>query len=180
MTNRMLLAGLCVAAAAGLAGCADVESALGQEAAAQVTVTPETPTPTPSPTPTSAPKPSTPCGMTDGACANLSERRAWLLQDGEIVYGPVPLLGGGDVGTGYNAGDTATPVGEFKVTNKVKDYWSKAFDAPMPNSVFFYPGIAFHSGSLTKKSHGCIHLSPEASGKFFAELKIGDAVEVVA
>jgi len=48
----------------------------------------------------------------------------------------------------------------------------------MPNSVFFNGGIAFHTGSLTTLSHGCIHLSAAASEKFYG-LAIGQQVQVV-
>ncbi|OLZ53018.1 L,D-transpeptidase [Amycolatopsis keratiniphila subsp. nogabecina] len=117
--------------------------------------------------------------MTDGACADISEHKAWLLEDDKVVYGPVPMLPGGAEGTGESSDGTATPTGTFTVTKKAKNYWSKEFDAPMPNSVFFYPGVAFHTGSLVKYSHGCIHLSAEAAEKVFDTLEVGDPVQVV-
>uniref|UniRef100_UPI00117836A5 L,D-transpeptidase n=1 Tax=Amycolatopsis kentuckyensis TaxID=218823 RepID=UPI00117836A5 len=50
----------------------------------------------------------------------------------------------------------------------------------MPNSVFFAPGgIAFHEGSLSRYSAGCVHLSNAASLKFFTALEKGDEVQVV-
>ncbi len=75
---------------------------------------------------------------------------------------------------------STTPVGNFRVLSKEKMHYSKEFDnAPMPNSVFFYPGDAFHAGSLSNYSNGCIHLSNAASLKFYNTLKIGDVVQVV-
>ncbi|OXM74302.1 L,D-transpeptidase [Amycolatopsis sp. KNN50.9b] len=112
-----------------------------------------------------------PCAATVDACVDLSAKKAWLLKDGEVVYGPVQIMPG-------SASDP-TPVGTFRVSHKVKDYHSREFDAPMPNSVFFQPGIAFHQGSLSKYSHGCIHLSTSASQKFFSTLAAGDTVQVV-
>ncbi|MFI6300344.1 L,D-transpeptidase [Amycolatopsis thailandensis] len=106
------------------------------------------------------------------ACVDLSALKTWLLQDGKVIYGPVKQLPGKK---GH-----ATPTGVFHVSNKVKNYHSKAFDAPMPNSVFFLPGIAFHTGSLSVYSHGCIHLSAAASQKYFTTLQSGDVVQVVA
>jgi lipoprotein-anchoring transpeptidase ErfK/SrfK len=51
----------------------------------------------------------------------------------------------------------------------------------MPYSVFFTTsGIAFHEGSLTQQSHGCIHLSPEAAKAYYTTLQPGDVVEVVS
>ena len=64
---------------------------------------------------------------------------------------------------------------------KNADHRSTLFnDAPMPNSVFFNGGIAFHQGSLTALSHGCLHLSGPASKKFLGALAVGETVQVVA
>jgi lipoprotein-anchoring transpeptidase ErfK/SrfK len=62
---------------------------------------------------------------------------------------------------------------------KDRNHLSTIFNnAPMPNSVFFDGGIAFHSGSLEAESHGCIHLSDDASEVFFDTLSVGDGVVV--
>ncbi|MEV6639928.1 L,D-transpeptidase [Amycolatopsis sp. NPDC051371] len=158
------------------------------------TTTSATPTPSttkPAPTSTSAkpkpkpkPKPAAPasdpgvpCAAAaaasgTAACVDISAHKAWILQGGKVVYGPVPMLPGRK---GY-----ATPTGTFHVLSKEKVHLSKEFDnAPMPNSVFFYPGDAFHTGSLSVYSHGCIHLSASASLKFFTTLHVGDVVQVV-
>lgn len=157
------------------------------------TTTSATPTPTPSttkpaPTTTAKPKPKpkpaapasdpgVPCAAAaaasgTAACVDLSAHKAWILQGGKVVYGPVPMLPGRK---GY-----ATPTGTFRVLSKEKMHLSKEFDnAKMPNSVFFYPGDAFHTGSLSVYSHGCIHLSAGASLKFFNTLHVGDVVQVV-
>ncbi len=50
--------------------------------------------------------------------------------------------------------------------------------APMPNSVFFDGGIAFHQGYLSVQSHGCLHLSGAASEVFFDNLVLGDQIVV--
>ncbi|WP_206789392.1 L,D-transpeptidase [Amycolatopsis sp. MtRt-6] len=135
--------------------------------------------PKPKPTPKPAPKPTAdvPCAAAaaapgTAACVDISAHKAWLLQGGKVIYGPVPMLPGRK---GYE-----TPTGKFRVLSKEKMHLSKQFDnAEMPNSVFFYPGDAFHTGSLSVYSHGCIHLSPSASLKFFNTLRIGDVVQVV-
>ncbi|MFI9448779.1 L,D-transpeptidase [Amycolatopsis sp. NPDC052450] len=140
------------------------------------------PKPTPKPTPKPAAKPAAnaadvPCKAAlaspgVSACVDLSALKTWLLQDGKVIYGPVKQLPGKK---GH-----ATPTGVFHVSAKVKNYHSKQFDAPMPNSVFFLPGIAFHTGSLSVYSHGCIHLSAAASQKYFTTLQNGNVVQVVA
>lgn len=112
-----------------------------------------------------------PCARTAKACLDLSANQAWLMNNGAVTYGPVPVTHGKP---GWE-----TPPGTFKVTRKYRDYHSKEFDAPMPYSVFFNGGIAFHQGSLKQKSHGCVHLSKTAAAKFFGTLNIGDQVQVV-
>jgi L,D-transpeptidase catalytic domain len=114
----------------------------------------------------------TPCTVTARACVDLAKNQAWLIHDGEITRGPVAISHGGQ--------GKETPTGTFKVLWKDEDHKSAEFDdAPMPYSVFFVPGIAFHQGSLSVKSHGCIHLSLASAQKYFATLSVGDQVEVV-
>jgi lipoprotein-anchoring transpeptidase ErfK/SrfK len=189
-----------VAAAVALAGCSSGTSNAGVQplaaastptssssVAPTTTTSPSTTTTAPStsktttkPTTTTPKKtttqpaanPAVPCTITDGACVDISAKKAWLLSGGKVVYGPVPITTGRK---GY-----ATPTGTFHVLYKEKMHYSKEFDnAEMPNSVFFYPGDAFHQGSLSTPSHGCVHLSSAASLKFFSTLSVGDAVQVV-
>ena len=178
------------AVAAGTGGGAPTTTT---SSAAPTTTTSAAPTttttsPTPTPTPTSKPKPKpapkppandsgVPCvaaaaSAGTAACVDISAHKAWLLQDGNVIYGPVPMLPGRK--------SNPTPTGTFHVLSKEKMHLSTEFDnAPMPNSVFFYPGDAFHTGSLSVYSHGCIHLSASASLKFFNTLHVGDVVQVV-
>lgn len=115
----------------------------------------------------------TPCKATVAACVKLSTRQAWLVEDGKAVYGPVPITSG-------RAG-WRTPPGMFAVTFKNINHKSRLFNnAPMPYSVFFNGGIAFHQGSLSQTSHGCIHLSKAAAQTFFRSLSRGEPVQVVA
>lgn len=117
--------------------------------------------------------PGTPCATTAKACMDLSSRQAWLTDGaGHVTAGPFAARGG--------KSGAATPVGTFTVEKKVKNYWSKAFDAPMPNSVFFKPGYAFHAGSPSVASNGCIHLNRAASQQFFDTLAPGDQVQIVS
>ncbi|MGW5055117.1 L,D-transpeptidase [Actinokineospora sp. NPDC004072] len=114
----------------------------------------------------------TPCKASARACIDLSANKSWLIKDGVAVYGPVPITHG-------RAG-WETPPGTFKVGWKNRHHRSSIFNnAPMPYSVFFNGGIAFHQGSLQEKSHGCIHLSQTAAAKYFNTLQVGDVVQVV-
>ncbi|MEQ0559155.1 L,D-transpeptidase [Amycolatopsis sp. NEAU-NG30] len=178
-------------AGGGAVAAAGTTSSAPTTSSASPTPTPTPTSATPTPTPTTAkpaaakpkPKPqpentaNVPCAAAaaatgTAACVDISAHQAWLLQGGKVIYGPVKMLPGRK---GY-----PTPTGTFHVLSKEKMHLSKQFDnAPMPNSVFFYPGDAFHTGSLSVYSHGCIHLSPAASLKFFNTLHIGDVVQVV-
>jgi lipoprotein-anchoring transpeptidase ErfK/SrfK len=114
-----------------------------------------------------------PCGSSAAACISLSSQRAWLMSGGQVTYGPVPITSGRP---GHR-----TPPGMFRVLWKDKNHRSSAFNnAPMPYSVFFTnTGIAFHEGSLSVPSHGCIHLSRAAAVTFFNKLSVGQIVQVV-
>jgi hypothetical protein len=111
------------------------------------------------------------CPASARVCVDLTNSRAWIQSGGKIVYGPVAITSGSP---GYR-----TASGTFAVYWKDKDHKSSIFnDAPMPNSVFFDGGNAFHEGSLYVPSHGCIHLSWEASEYFYSNLDYGDTVVV--
>ncbi len=135
------------------------------------TTKPKPKTTTPQPPPPAQPS-AAPCSAAAKACIQLSTNQSWLMDNGNVVYGPVKITTGRP---GH-----LTPPGTFRVQWKDKDHKSKEFNmAPMPYSVFFNGGIAFHQGSLSVKSHGCIHLSMAAAQKYFSSLSVGDVVEVV-
>jgi hypothetical protein len=141
---------------------------LPEVAAANETIV-KTTTPPPPPPP---PPAGVPCDAGVDACVDLSANQSWLLKDGAVVYGPVRITSGR---AGYR-----TPPGTFSVGWKDIDHKSKEFnDAPMPFSVFFNGGIAFHQGSLSVESHGCIHLPHAAAEAYYNALSVGDKVQVV-
>jgi hypothetical protein len=114
---------------------------------------------------------SNPCPAVAKACVDLTNSTTWLQSGGTITYGPVPMVSGRP---GYR-----TPAGTFQVYWKDKDHHSSLYDnAPMPNSVFFVGGVAFHEGSLSVLSHGCVHLSWDASQTYWDNLHDGDTVYV--
>ncbi|WP_237453416.1 L,D-transpeptidase [Pseudonocardia sp. SID8383] len=123
--------------------------------------------------------PGTPCTVSTRACVDLESQRAWLIKDGAVSYGPVPIASGG-------AGQE-TPVGHsFRVYRKSADHVSGEFNgpdgqpAPMPWSVFFADGgVAFHGGDRARSSAGCVKLDPEPAQTFFNDLVDGDKVQVV-
>jgi lipoprotein-anchoring transpeptidase ErfK/SrfK len=48
----------------------------------------------------------------------------------------------------------------------------------MPWAVFFVNGVAFHGGSLTKHSHGCVHLAIGNARYYHDHLPVGAEVVV--
>jgi hypothetical protein len=121
----------------------------------------------------------TPCTVSARSCVDLETQRAWLIENGKVVRGPVKISSGG-------AGKE-TPLGHsFRVYRKEADHKSQEFKlangepAPMPWSVFFADGgIAFHSGNPARASAGCIHLAPDDAKAWFDNLQVGDQVQVV-
>ena len=182
-----------VSALAGLAllsGCATVDTAAPPPTRPPITETSSSAAPAPvedaklPPLPevaaanativkTAPPPPAgVPCGAGVDACIDLSANQSWLIKDGVVTYGPVPIT--------HGRPGHVTPPGTFKVGWKDIDHLSSEFDnAPMPFSVFFNGGIAFHQGSLSALSHGCIHLSRAAAETYFNALSVGATVQVV-
>ena len=114
----------------------------------------------------------TPCTATAAACVDLARNLAWLIDDGEVVRGPVPVTHGGP--------GKDTPAGTFTVQWKDQNHRSAEFDdAPMPYAVFFAPGgVAFHEGSLERLSAGCVHLSHDDAAAWYDALEVGDEVQI--
>lgn len=113
-----------------------------------------------------------PCPTTAEACVDLTSNTTWLQKDGVVTAGPFKQIAG-------RAGHR-TPTGTFTVQWKNKDHKSQEFNqAPMPYAIFFTTtGIAFHVGSLSNPSHGCIHLSEGAAKTYWEALTPGDVVYV--
>jgi hypothetical protein len=115
----------------------------------------------------------TPCTSAAMACVDLAARRAWLLRNGKVARGPVPISIGGP--------GEETPVGVFRVWFKDRDHHSaEQHGTPMPYSVFFDRGVAFHGGPLDLASAGCVHLTARDAAAFFTALRVGDQVQVRA
>lgn len=113
-----------------------------------------------------------PCVATARACVDLSSRQAWLMRDGNVIYGPVPV--------GPGRASAPTDLGTFRVSWKDLHHRSSEFNnAPMPYSVFFNGGEAFHEGSVAVRSHGCVHLTHRAAQTFYNTLHVDDVVQVI-
>ena len=95
------------------------------------------------------------------------------------------LRGGHEIGTSvvvYGADGMASPVGRFPIVSKHRYYHSRAYDAPMPYSMFITKtGVALHGSQISSRhaTHGCIGLPIEFARLLFAAAKTGDEVDVV-
>jgi lipoprotein-anchoring transpeptidase ErfK/SrfK len=131
---------------------------------------------------TAAAVPGTPCTAAASACVDVRKKQAWLIKDGKVFRGPVTIATGGK--------GEDTPTGDvFRVYRKDQNHVSEEFKiktgpkkgqpAPMPYSVFFEDGgIAFHAGSPSVASAGCVHLNTADAVAFFNFLQIGQHVQV--
>jgi Rieske Fe-S protein len=130
--------------------------------------------PAPPPPAPAAPAPvKAPCEAAAKACVSISQKKAWLTDGkGNVTRGPVAVTTGGP--------GKETPQGIFHVMWKDQFHHSREYNqAPMPYSVFFAPGDAFHGGSLQRASAGCVHLGDDDSKAFFNYLQVNDEVQVL-
>ena len=125
-------------------------------------------------TPTLSPRARSSCPAAATACVDLNDHLTWLQSDGRITYGPVSMEPG-PPGT-----QQATPRGTFHVQWKAgANYISTEYHVPIPYAVFFAPGgVAFHGGSLTTPSHGCVHLDTGSARYYHDHLRAGAEVVV--
>ena len=114
------------------------------------------------------------CPASATACVDLTRHITWLQADGQVTFGPVQMEPG-PPGTA-----NATPAGTFQVAWKAgPHYVSTTYHEAMPWATFFAPGgVAFHGGSLTTWSHGCVHLTVANAQYYNEHLPIGAEVVV--
>ncbi|MBW0097028.1 L,D-transpeptidase family protein [Pseudonocardia sp. KRD-184] len=115
--------------------------------------------------------PGTPCTVTARACVDLAGRTSWLIKDGVVSRGPVPVMIGDEI--------DPTPRGTFAVEWKAEQWTSREYLTQMPYAVFFAEGgIAFHEGPQDTSSAGCVKLSHENAMAWFEYLQVGDQVQI--
>jgi len=121
----------------------------------------------------------TPCTPDTVACVSITEHKAWLFDNGVISHGPVDVATGGP--------GQETPAGDHHVQWKNKNHKSQEFKlpdgqpSPMPFAVFFADGgVAFHEGTLERRSAGCVRLNMADAQTFYTYLQLGDKVQIAA
>ena len=93
--------------------------------------------------------------------------------------------GGHEIGTSvivYGAETMQSPVGRFPILSKHRDYHSRAYDAPMPYSMFITTtGVALHGSPMSSRraTHGCVGLPLQFARLVFEAAKTGDEVRIV-
>jgi L,D-transpeptidase catalytic domain len=114
------------------------------------------------------------CPPTATACVDLTRHITWLQANGKTTFGPIQME------PGNPDGGHQTPRGTFWVEWKAgPSYESNVYHEPMPWATFFATGgIAFHGGSLTAWSHGCVHLTDQNAHYYNEHLPIGAEVVV--
>jgi lipoprotein-anchoring transpeptidase ErfK/SrfK len=114
------------------------------------------------------------CPAAATSCVDLASHITWLQANGKITFGPVQME------PGKPGGKHQTPRGTFWVQWKAgPSFVSNIYHEPMPWATFFAAGgIAFHGGSLTAWSHGCVHLTDSNAHYFNAHLPVGAEVVV--
>lgn len=114
------------------------------------------------------------CPAKATACVDLTRHLTWLQSAGRVTFGPVQAE------PGPPGSPHATPRGTFQVSWKAgANFVSNIYHEPMPWAVFFAPGgIAFHGGSLTNPSHGCVHLTDQNARYYNDHLPVGAEVVV--
>lgn len=82
----------------------------------------------------------------------------------------------------YGADGKETPLGRFPVLRKSEDYRSRAYDAPMPYSLWMTnDGVALHGSSVDqgRATNGCVGVPLGFARLLFGAAEVGDVVEVV-
>jgi lipoprotein-anchoring transpeptidase ErfK/SrfK len=114
------------------------------------------------------------CPAAATACVDLARHLTWLQSGGRVTFGPVTMEPG-KPGSAHQ-----TPRGTFRVEWKAgTGFVSSIYHETMAWATFFGgSGIAFHGGSLTQWSHGCVHLTVANARYYNEHLPVGAEVVV--
>ena len=93
--------------------------------------------------------------------------------------------GSDEIGTSivlYGANSAPTPVGQFRVLERIADHRSRTYDAAMPYTLRLTDdGVAIHGSEVMRgaATHGCIGVPVEFARRLFGVVHQGDDVFVV-
>jgi lipoprotein-anchoring transpeptidase ErfK/SrfK len=108
------------------------------------------------------------------ACVDLSLQTMWVIRDGAVVFGPVPVR------TGFSG--YATPAGTYRIDYRNVKEWSKPYKVWLPYWQHFIDGIGFHETTtylhdMGNGSHGCVNLLHADAVELWGLLKNGTTVK---
>jgi len=108
------------------------------------------------------------------ACVDLTLQTMWVVRDGEVVFGPVPVR------TGFSG--YATPAGAYKIDYRNVKEWSKPYKVWLPYWQHFVNGIGFHETTtylhdMGNGSHGCVNLLHADAVELWGLLRNGTTVK---
>lgn len=108
-------------------------------------------------------------------CTDLTSQTLWIAERGRITFGPYPMR------SGRNGYETRSPVTK-RVYWKHIDHVSSIYRSPMPYSMFFDGGEAFHVSNRylygEPGSHGCVHILPRIARAMWDRVPVGTYVQV--
>jgi hypothetical protein len=100
---------------------------------------------------------------------DIGSQRADIV-GGDLSYSQVRVATGRQ---GYG-----TVRGCFDGFSAERNHWSKKYHANMPFTVFFFKGQALHQGSVSVRSHGCVHLTREHAEAVYNAYRKGFRIHV--
>jgi len=108
---------------------------------------------------------------------NLSEQWFGAYEYGQLIFSG-PICSGRRAQDSKGRSKFPTPTGIFKIESKELKHFSKKFEVWMPYAMFFYRGMAIHTGVLPGRpaSGGCVRLFSQDAEKLFNWAEIGTPV----
>jgi len=112
---------------------------------------------------------------------DLYQQRGLAEENGQVVH-EFDLMSGHEV-------KAPTPEGYFRIRRKVKDYYSRSYNAEMPYAMFFYGSYALHAWSWDEPlpqreerryyaSHGCVSANLADAKWLFEWADIGTPIYI--
>lgn len=113
----------------------------------------------------------TPCTVAARACVDLARNSMWLVADGQIVRGPMPIKRG--------APGRAVVGGVSSVQWKAKYHLHPGSRSPMSWAVFFGQGdVAFTMIATSPATAETIGLGESDARALYDKLRLGDRIEI--
>lgn len=111
-------------------------------------------------------------------CVDLTSQTAWVVENGNMLLGPVPVRTG--------KAEDATPIGGFAISQKKVHTVSSEYHVPLPFWQRFYEDFGFHASDKdtplyapnVRGSHGCVNMLPRDAQALFNLTQIDTPVKI--